>query len=454
MRLFDRKSALFLVLLCIPLLFLPKINLIKFDETSTAGLRIDDLVLLLFGCILAWAHLTTRKGLINIEIWLLTFVAFSLFSFISNKLLVSLGILHVNATIFHCVRILEYFLFFYIGILASDFFRSNTIITAFFLWNFMLMVLQKFGIIGEFNSLYGYNAKGDYRVAGIASFPSEMGALLNLIFCYYLFSNTNPFNKLLILPELIRGFFARTYIYWLFLFFAVLVILTGSRIAIIALIVPFLFKLKDQLNTRSAVSWMIAVFFLAGIVVVFFYSISNTEAIALRSKGLISLSNFELGEAVWKAVDIDGNADDVFEKAEYEGGYDQSWWIRIHKWCYALKLYCYHPECYLQGVGPGFTGMALDGGLLRVLVECGLIGVFLFWKIFATIARSSPQLKWSVVAFMLNMIFFDAYLAYKVMSLLFFMTGYAYSNSEANFLIPDTQKNPKVENEPVRLPAN
>ena len=42
--LFDKRLAALLSLLCLPLLFLPKVNLLRFSG-ETAGLRIDDLLL-------------------------------------------------------------------------------------------------------------------------------------------------------------------------------------------------------------------------------------------------------------------------------------------------------------------------------------------------------------------------------------------------------------------------
>jgi hypothetical protein len=101
--------------------------------------------------------------------------------------------------------------------------------------------------------------------------------------------------------------------------------------------------------------------------------------------------------------------------------------MRIHKWIYALKIYFDHPESYLQGIGPGFAFAALDGGLLRILTENGLIGAFLYWMFFASIYHQSKQLAWMVLVFVINMIFFDVYLAYKPMILLFFVSGYTYA---------------------------
>jgi hypothetical protein len=106
--------------------------------------------------------------------------------------------------------------------------------------------------------------------------------------------------------------------------------------------------------------------------------------------------------------------------------YDLSWWMRLHKWIYALKVYLEHPACYLQGIGPGFCGPALDGGYLRLLTENGLIGILLFLQLLSKLYRQSPQLKGMITALLVNMLFFDAYLAYKPMSLLFLVSGYQY----------------------------
>lgn len=435
MRLLDRQSSFLIILFCLPLLFLPKINLINLGEGETAGLRIDDLFLLMFSLILMWAHFTVRKGLLEIEVMILGIVGFSLVSFLSNKILVSMDVLHLDAKLFYCVRLLEYFLFFYIGTLAARFFDSHTVIKAFFVWNLLWMTLQKFGLIGEFSSIYGYQAEGASRVSGIASFPSEMGALLNLIFCFFLFAPSaerKTISKRFAIPLLWKQFFKNTYIYWLFLFFAVLIVMTGSRVAIVALVIPFLFKLKTEIKLRSINSLLGVPAFLICAIVMIGIMVIQTDSIFERSRGLLSWKNIELAGKVWDKLNIEGKLTDYPENVVTYNGQDLSWWIRIHKWAYIFKIYCMHPECYLQGLGPGCAWAALDGGFLRILVETGLIGCFLFWKFFASIYQKSLQLKWMCIALFFNMVFFDAFLAYKLMSLLFITIGYAYSTVPKN----------------------
>ena len=159
-----------------------------------------------------------------------------------------------------------------------------------------------------------------------------------------------------------------------------LVIITGSRIAIVALIVAF-FKIKDSLNQKSVGTWIYATIFVFIGIVMSTYLIMQNDAITKRSIGLLSFTNIDLIGMVWDRISID--YEPVGHESVQYSGYDLSWWMRIHKWIYALKIYVLHPQCWLQGVGPGFAMAALDGGFLRILTEYGVIGSYLFWKLFS-----------------------------------------------------------------------
>lgn len=426
MRLFDRSLSLVLSLLGITLLFLPKINLLSIGNKETAGIRVDDIILLGMGTIIAWAHCALNKQFGSIEKWMLAVVAFSCFSFSLNKLFVAEEWLHVNASLLYCLRLAEYFVFFYIGAMSSLFFRTSSIIQAFFTWNLALMFLQKFGWVGQFTTS-GYVSDDTERVNGIGSFPSETGMFLVLVFCFLAFNKENmPWRSRLLPPDLL-SFFYQSRIYWLFLLSTILVILSGSRIAIIALSVTFLAYLYHDVRSRQVGKWMMAVVFLASSALMATWLIYHTAAIFERSAGLLSMSNLNLIELVWNNIDI--SQDQSSHVTTKLADHDMSWWMRVHKWMFAAKTYLLHPECWLQGVGPGFAGTALDGGLLRILTEYGILGAFLFWKLFSTIAKQSAALKWMIIAFALNMIFFDVYLAYKAMSLLFFVSGATWAST-------------------------
>lgn len=419
---FDRFSSFWILALCLPLLFLPKINLISLSNKESAGIRIDDILLLLFALVFFWAYFTLHQRPSKIERWIWTLVGFSLLSFSLNRLFVHLDILHVPASIFYCLRPLEYFLFFYLGILSSLFFPASSIVIALFIWNLLLMLLQKIELIGQF-SVAGYLPTASDRVTGVASFPSEAGLLITMMFCFLIYNNHTDRRSLVSIPPFLKAFINNTGIYWLFLLCITLVTFTGSRIAILSLIIAFIFRIKQTLNKRH--SQIIAILF-ASLTIPFLFSIiEHTHSVSARSIDLLSFRNIELIEKVWDNIDL--THDPLERESVRNDHYDTSWWIRIHKWCYALKIFYMHPETYLQGIGPGFTGAALDGGFIRILTEYGLIGCFIFWQIFTSIYHRSIQLKWMVITLLINMIFFDVYLAYKPMSFLFYLTGYAYS---------------------------
>lgn len=427
MRLFDKSFSFWLVILGVPLLFIPKINLMSFGDRESAGMRLDDIVLLFQCAIIFWAHFTLQRTMNRIERLVLGIFVFSLFSFALNRFFVHEGWLHVNASIFYCARIAEYFIFFYVGAMSIQFFQTSSVIMAFFLWNALLMILQKAEMVGQF-ALGGYVNSSMGRVVGIASFPSEAGMLLDLVFCYLIYSKGTHTRFSKLLPPDIHFFFQQTYVYWLFLICSTLVIITGSRIAIVALIVAFLFRIKDDLKKGSAGTWIYGLGFIAIGTVLTVIMIQKTASVTARSAGLLSFKNLELIRIVWDNINL--SHDPIGNEAVKFEAYDMSWWMRIHKWIYAFKIYYLHPECWLQGVGPGFAMAALDGGWLRILTEYGLIGFALFGKLFANISRQSLQLHWMMIAFSINMIFFDVYLAYKPMSLLFLVSGCAWAQAQ------------------------
>lgn len=429
MRFFDRKFSIAILFFTLPLLFLPKINLIRVDASETAGLRIDDLVLLFTGVLLMWGHAHSNQRLYKVEGSILLITIFGIFSFLMNRILVSLGFVYLEAKIFYALRLLEYFLFFYIGALATQFFKDRTIVKAFLVWNLLLMTFQKLGWVGGMTSA-GYQGDVSSRVPGLASFPSEMGLILNLLFCYLVFDENAKSRFLSLFKSPFTQYILhKLYLYGLFCLFSLFIIFTGNRISIVALFISFIFRIKQDLSLRSIGSYISMMILIPIVAVAVWFAITETIGVYKRSSNLFSFKNLELFTLVWDKVDMKENptGNETLESLNY----DMSWFLRLHKWLFMVKSYVNNPECYLQGLGPGYAGAALDGGLLRIMTEYGLIGTFLFWKFFTHLYRLNAQTKWMIIVFMINMIFFDAYLAYKTMSLLLFMCGYIFEKQLA-----------------------
>jgi hypothetical protein len=258
---------------------------------------------------------------------------------------------------------MEYFSFFYIGMLAIEYVNPSTFIYAFIAWNLVIMFFQKAGLVGEF-TMYGYNPSATYRPPGICSFPSETGAMLNMLFCYVIFQPQIVSKRIPFWPPFVRQLARASSLYVLFIVFGLFTVITGSRIAIFAVIVIFLYCVGKKMSWRTP--WTIAIsaaVVIVGGTLITKFIIENQEMIA-RSKGLLSMKNIELIEKVWKSVDVTKEPTVATTLGHQET--DLSWWLRIRKWCYVLKIYVQHPETYLQGVGPGFAFAGLDGGYLRI----------------------------------------------------------------------------------------
>lgn len=417
----DTHSAKALLWMIVPLFFLPKVNLITFGGGETAGVRIDDVLLFGFSFFFLFAATSLRKTISPIEKGMFALIFLSLFSFVFNRLLFALGEINVNASVFYALRPLEYFLFFYIGQMAFGRLSLSSLMFSFLMWNTLIMGLQWVEAIPAV-SVDGFMYVSG-RMPGIASFPSEMGALLNLIFCYLLFSDALeklPFKNI---KEIIP--------YALFLFIGGLVLMTASRASLVAHLVAFIFYLKTCAGNKQAARLALGFLILVIAGGVFILILPHIEELYERSLGLFSWSNLDLVQEVWHHIDTSYNPLGN-ESVDYDDGYDMSWWIRIHKWCYALKVFTMHPECYLQGIGPGFASAGLDGGILRIFVELGLIGSVLYCAFFRNIMNLSPYMKWMTIVLLMNMVFFDAHLAYKPMSLLFFAAGYAFKERYAS----------------------
>lgn len=418
----DRDSSKALLWLIIPLFFLPKVNLITFGGGETAGVRIDDLILFGFSFFFLFAAISVRKPLSALEKGIFGLIALSIFSFAFNRVLFVIGDITVNASLFYAVRPLEYFLFFYIGQMAYGRISLTAIMLAFLLWNALIMSLQWFQFLPAV-SVDGFMYVSG-RIPGIASFPSEMGALLNLVFCGLLFGGSAEKLFKSNLKELVP--------YILFITIGILTLMTASRASLAAHLFIFIIYLKSCASSKQTARLALGLILLliAGGALVLI--LPHIEELYDRSLGLLSWSNLDLIKDVWHHIETSYNPLGN-ESVEYDDGYDMSWWIRIHKWCYALKVYTLHPECYLQGIGPGFASAGLDGGILRILVELGLIGSMLYIYIFKKMMELSPYVKWMCVLIVMNMIFFDAHLAYKPMSLLFFAAGYASVNVYSSY---------------------
>lgn len=417
-------SKQYLIYLVLPLLFLPKLNLWTFSG-QTAGIRIDDLILTFMALLCAWMHVAGREHCSSIEKILGAIVLCSLFSIGCSYILYHLNIIPMRGNPAYGLRLLEYYLFFYIGLWACRFYNIEKILTYFVIWNVFLMLLQKFQLLGSFHM--GNYLMVSQRVMGVSSFPTEMGLIFNFIYAYFIFSRQKITFHHLYLPPVIHYFLERFWLLGTTLFFGALVLLTGSRAPLAIVLLLFFIRFYQLRKTQKQTLWLLPI-----VCALCFLFINQSEGMGKRSH-LLAMNNVKAAQKVWEKLEIKRDADLNEVKLDQIKNKDVSLLLRLHKWVFALKTYLYEPLVWIQGTGPGFAGPALDGGLVRLLVETGLLGIFL-WGIFLyRIGKISLSMSYVVLSFILNMIFVDAHLAYKGMSIFFFIAGSEYAKQ--NFVI-------------------
>ncbi|WP_233963539.1 hypothetical protein [Pectobacterium versatile] len=382
------------------LFLIPKINIISVGNYN-AGIRIDDIIIAswVFVFMLSYA-LRNKFSIRRIDLKYYNFIAFMFVGTCFSLLFSGQG------SIIFPFRFLEYFAFFIMGVYLA---KKSVYITGMMKWilslNIILSLLQSVGLVGGF-TVSGYNPDVSSRVIGLTSGPWELGVLLNFITCYFLSSKAS-----------------NTYKYAVFFSCLFVIFLSGSRMSFIAQMFLIIYYI---LKTSSTIGIMKKVFIIAPFIIASSFYLSDS-AIAERSENLFNTDNIRELPDIYRATTlVEGNPD--WMQFGILGGedVDASWAIRSMKWIYAVKLYFSNPVYIFSGVGAGTFGNALDGGWLRMLTECGIVGLLLFVSFMRANNKLAIINKMVFWAFSINMIMIDIYMSYKVMSFMLFMFGYMY----------------------------
>lgn len=399
------SSALPLLLV---LLFLPKWNLFAIPGES-AGVRIDDLFLLFAAALLYRSYCLHRWPSTRSEQLFFLFVTCGIGSVLLNSLVRAEP---PSPRLLYAVRPLEYFLFFYAGRCFAVRQQLLALIVPLLGWHALWLVVQKAGLLGGF-FLGEWRSDLSDRAIGIGAFPSEAAALLNIL-APCAFWRLHAQRSLAQDVRLIA---------WLLitLLFAVLVSCTGSRIGLWALVVT---SLTYGAPYRASVP-LLMLLCVAGVVVFGMSSdgIGWVTWVLGRADVLFSWDNITLIVKSWEKNSLSEPLERLLQGYQST---DESWFVRLFKWLFALQLSANHVWSWVFGLGPGTFGPALDGGLLRVVLEYGAVGVLLLW-LFLKPMWSDSMVRAILLALLWNLLFFDLYLAYKTMSLLFLIFGHLHS---------------------------
>jgi hypothetical protein len=397
-----------IIFLGVGLLFMPKVNIVSISGES-AGIRIDDVLLLvIFALLMAGVSLARKPQINRIESIVFILVGFMLLSNLLNLLLFR------RSSLLYSLRYVEYFMFFYIG---QYFFAARysvaRLLYAMLCLNALLMVLQGSSIIGGFTSTEGFQQ--NVRAIGVAGGSWEMGTILNFFLAVFLFDRYK-----------VGGVALRIF---LIACTSALVVLTGARmpaLAHICLITYFVY-----LHSRNKAHFLRNATFIGGLLLSAIFLIPNP--LTERSENLFSIANIAQFKDQYSNASVpEEKFEGWSEMVTPDETADLSWLVRVARWIIAIKTWGNSPLAWFVGLGPGNWGPALDGGWLRVMSEWGVFGFSIFLVFLYRIARISRAMFAVVVALAINMLFIDIHIAYKAMSLFFFLSGYAYNKERAN----------------------
>src|ERR1700730_13912011 len=397
-----------IIVLGVALLFMPKVNIVSIAGES-AGIRRDDVLLFAIFALLMAGVLLARKPTINeIESIVLILIGCMLLSNLVNLRMFG------RSSLLYSLRYFEYFMFFYIGRYFFDARYSATrLLYALLLVNAILMVLQDFAIVGGFASA-GFSQDVAGRPIGVTGGPWEVGAILNFSLAIFLFDRKKAAG--------VTSLFVIACT-------SALVVMTGARIPALAHI--FLLSYYVYLRAPNKTYLVGSAAFMLSVLLVAILLIPNP--LTERSENLFSIANIEQFQDQYSKASVPDEKfegwSEVYTADEYS---DLSWLIRVARWVIAIKTWTNSPLTLFVGVGPGNWGPALDGGWLRVMSEWGLLGLSIFLVFLYRIAQISRATFAMVVALAINMLFIDIHIAYKAMSLFFFLSGYAYNKARAH----------------------
>lgn len=386
-----------LVFILVVAIFSFKINLISIGGS---GIRVDDLLIFLLVTVIL-ANLKKKFGPINNKPIFLTLilVVFSFFSVYINNQLHGLPLL---TGIMYSIRIVEYMLFFYIGYyLANSKFNLDSFVKFYIIYAFVLIMLQTFHIIPVVS---GFSVG---RAIANTGGPWELAVVISFMVFY---SYQNIQNKL--------------YFYLSFL----ILFLTQSRITTFAVLLILLIAYLKKLTVKRI--FIFTTIISIGILVILF---SNIELID-RYLNILNMSTFESLLEIVSRFDynIDRNyylamtyGENLSNILSMDG--DSSALIRFTRWTILLGMTFSTYLSILIGIGPSFAGAAVDGNYVRLFIETGIIGLFLFLYIIYIIFKSTKNdfvMRSYLITIIITAIFIDIYTTYKAMVLLWFYYGY------------------------------
>jgi hypothetical protein len=374
-----------------------------------AGLRIDDLLLLIGFVILALRGDLVRVPRSSALRGYLTFLMISLFSSVWNGIAGRVGL--VYSAIF-VVRLLEYTAFYYLGYVLSEcgvnVWRGLRI---YFYFLCVVVLLQTANVLptaSQFSlSRASGNTNGPYELAAVAAF----------FLCYFGYRERKKLKA--------AGAFA-------------ILLMTASRITFLGTLAGFVIRFFSRTKSKArvvAIALLTIVLIGAGANWVSSRTIEGSESNALgnRLKSASSLVSVDY-MGLYSSIPAYQTSDDYTTGMFLDSGSlaqgveaDTSGVLRVFRWASLVKSTVLHFDSIFIGLGPSFGSAAVDGNYIRVFIETGLLGLIAFLVFLSRLLKQTTRFGGAFREFIFILIvtgcFIDIFASYKTMLLLWLWNG-------------------------------
>lgn len=396
MKKFSPGVLNFYVAILVITLFSFKINVVAIGGS---GLRLDDVIF-----IIGLPLLLFLFSNIEIRPEFRIFFIFLASSFLSLLLASYYGRISFLEGIFYWGRNIQYMGFFLIGLILAGYVNLTKIFKSYIIYVVAFLTLQYFNIMPTFSLFVGSG-----RAVANTGGPYELAVLAGLLAIYFWFQSNNKFY-----------------------FFCALVILflTQSRITLVALLLIMFFK-AFKLGGKLA-------FLAVTTAAVFVLSLADLGVFD-RFLTLFDAKTLEAGKLLFDGVPHFANTTDYRQWAFVDYGTslgnsegDISTYIRlIRQYSLFLSMQDCGVSCQLFGLGPSFASAAVDGNIVRLLVEYGLVGTLLFIYGIKKVVYSSGNvmLRHYFILLLITAIAIDILVSSKAMCLMWFLCGYYARNN-------------------------
>lgn len=406
-------------------IILPKISIINVNFVYGTGIRIEDIILVMFGITLIFEKLESIKSFFKTRL----FIIFIVYVIVITASLFSGfyigGIYSKSSAFFRYLRNIEYFCYLFVGI---DFYSKNKdkfyTYIKYFLYitlivNLFVAISQKYEMMGSFR-LGGFSYI-DVSV-GLFNGPYEIGAFCNIIIAFFMIEilKKDDFlveNVFVVLASLI------------------LILLSKSRLSLLCALFIIILQLFINLKGKQKLIILsIGLILLVG----FIFMIDKISILSrfrtINLNDLIYSIKYYAKNANYENF-INMPTDKTLEHYVIQRG-DVSFNCRMFKWFSFIDLFKKYP---IFGYGYNSSGI-MDGNYIKLLVETGIIGLIVFILLLVSIVFYNRDTKFKLnkylvfifIIMILNATLIDIFESSKIMQIFYFVAGVCVSNKLNN----------------------